>query len=138
MVEDVHVALIDDDKIFHILTKKVLSSALSGGKITEFYDGQEALDYLHQNQHRVENLPDIIFLDIQMPFVDGWQFLDQFVELTFEKVITLYVVSSSISTLDYDKSRFYDAVSGFIIKPFPREKMIEIIDEFKFRNLDAL
>lgn len=131
MIEGLHVALIDDDRIFHVLTKKVLESALPGSFITEFYDGQEALDYFYHNQNVIENLPDIIFLDIQMPFLDGWQFLDQFVTMKFEKTITTYIVSSSISTLDYDRSRRYSDVKGFIIKPFPREKMIDIIEELK-------
>lgn len=131
MVGGLHIALIDDDRIFHVLTKKVLESALPGSFITEFYDGQEALDYFYQNQNLLENLPDIIFLDIQMPFLDGWQFLERFITLQFGKTITTYIVSSSVSTLDYDRSKMYSDVKGFIIKPLPREKMLDVIEEFK-------
>ncbi|MBC7915531.1 MAG: response regulator [Pyrinomonadaceae bacterium] len=131
MVENPHIAVVDDDKIFHVLTKKILISTDFTSKISEFYDGQEALDYILENQNNPDNLPDIIFLDIQMPFLDGWQFLDQFITLTFNKIITVYIVSSSISTLDYQKSTTYNKVKGFIIKPFPRHKMIEVMEEYR-------
>jgi len=131
MRENPHVAVVDDDKIFHLLAKKVLVSTEFGGQISEFYDGQEALTYLMENQHDKNNIPDIIFLDIQMPFLDGWQFLDQFATLVFEKVITIYIVSSSISLLDHDKARRNKAVKSFIVKPFTREKLLEVIEDFK-------
>ena len=131
MVENPHVAVVDDDKIFHVLTRKILVSTAFASRISEFYDGQEALDYLIENQNDADNLPDLIFLDIQMPFLDGWQFLDQFITLSFGKTITVYIVSSSISSLDHDKSVRYSKVKGFIVKPFPRDRMIEVIEEYR-------
>jgi CheY-like chemotaxis protein len=134
MTNNPHVAIIDDDRIFHILTKKMLGITNFASKISEFFDGQEAIDYLIENHDQQEAIPDLIFLDIQMPFLDGWQFLDQFITLTFEKEITVYIVSSSISTLDHDKSTRYDKVKGFIVKPFPRDKMLEVLEDYMSKN----
>jgi CheY-like chemotaxis protein len=125
------IAIIDDDKIYHVLTRRIIESSNVADKILEFYDGQEALVYMLENQNSPENLPDLIFLDIQMPFVDGWQFLDQYVNLEMPKPITVYIVSSSISSLDHDKSRQYKVIKNFLIKPFNRDKVLDVLNEFK-------
>jgi CheY-like chemotaxis protein len=129
MSESRIIAIIDDDKIFHVLTRKILERATPSDRIIEFYDGQEALDYIVKNSEAPDVLPDLIFLDIQMPFVDGWQFLDQYSHLKLPKKIIVYIVSSSISSLDHDKSQHYK-INGFIVKPFTRDKIVEVLDDF--------
>ncbi|MEJ6979269.1 hypothetical protein WG906_02330 [Pedobacter sp. P351] len=54
----------------------------------------------------------MIFLDIEMPFIDGWQFLDEYSALILPKPITIYIVSSSISSLDQEKSHQYKNIKG--------------------------
>lgn len=125
------IAIIDDDKIFHALTRRIIERAEGADQIFEFYDGQEAFSYIVENQHNPRQLPDLIFLDIQMPFMDGWQFLEQYVTLKIAKAITIYIVSSSISSLDLEKSHHFPVIKDFIIKPFTREKILEVLSEFK-------
>lgn len=125
------IAIIDDDKIYHILTKRIIENSNVADKILEFYDGQEALDFITQNQDKPECLPDLIFLDIQMPFVDGWQFLDVYKKMDLPKPISVYIVSSSISALDHQKSRQYKLIKDFLIKPFKRDQVLEILNNFK-------
>jgi len=124
------IAIIDDDKIFHVLTRRILEKSGKADTILEFYDGQEALTYIAENYADPQSLPDLIFLDIQMPFVDGWQFLDAYTNMEIPKAITIYIVSSSISSLDHEKSHHYEKVKGFIVKPFSRDKMLEVLEDF--------
>lgn len=131
MEHDTTIAIVDDDRIFHLLTRRMLAKTGRSEKILEFYDGQEALTYLKNNLNEVANLPDLIFLDTEMPFMDGWQFLDEYSELILPKPIVVYIVSSSISVLDHEKSHHYKKVKGFVIKPFNREKMMEILNDLK-------
>lgn len=125
------IAIIDDDKIFHVLTRRMLAKVGHAGEVLEFYDGQEALNYLNNNLNEAANLPDLIFLDTEMPFMDGWQFLDEYSNLILPKPIVVYIVSSSISALDHEKSHHYKKVKGFVIKPFKREKLMEILTDLK-------
>ena len=67
----------------------------------------------------MEALPDIIFLDINMPFMDGWQFLEEYTKIkpTLSKQIVIYVVSSSISEYDIERARNNSNVSDYFVKP---------------------
>ena len=85
------------------------------------------MTYILENSNTPQNLPDLIFLDIQMPFIDGWQFLDHYIGLTLPKPITIYVVSSSISSLDHEKSHQYTIISDFIVKPFSKNKILDVL-----------
>lgn len=121
------VALVDDDRIYHLLTRKLLESTACTSGILEFYDGQEGIDYLESHKTEECNLPDVIFLDIQMPYLDGWQFLEKFSKMELKKEIKIYLVSSSISSYDHDKFKQSATIKEFIVKPFTRNRLEEII-----------
>jgi CheY-like chemotaxis protein len=125
-----NIFLIDDDPIFVFLTRKIISSTASTSEITEFSDGQTAIDFLSDSANSPGLLPDIIFLDLSMPVMDGWQFLKEFVLLEpgLKKKITLYIVSSSISPHEVERSKTFEVVSDFLIKPLEEEKIAEIIN----------
>ena len=78
----ISIFLIDDDPIYLLLARKIISSADSRFTITEFMQAEDALDFLVQNKNNAGLLPDIIFLDLSMPFMDGWAFLEQYELLT--------------------------------------------------------
>jgi len=83
--------------------------------------GKQSIDYfeaLLQNLE-AENIPEIIFLDLNMPVMDGWEFLERFTKIKNKlgKVITLYVVSSSINPLDVDRAKSLTSVHDYLIKP---------------------
>lgn len=125
--------LIDDDEIFVFLTQKTIEKTNFSGEVTVFTNGKKALDQLTMIAGNNEMLPGIIFLDLSMPVMDGWQFLEEFVLLKpkFENAITIYIVSSSVSPHELQKAAGISDVSDFIIKPVSKERFIEII-----RNLD--
>lgn len=126
-----HVFLVDDDKLFVFLTKKTIEATNFDGNIKEFGDGREAIDYLKEIAGDATLLPDIIFLDLSMPIMDGWEFLEEYLllEPSLRKNITLYICSSSISPHDIERAKGIEAVADFIIKPIAKEKFIEMLME---------
>lgn len=122
--------LVDDDKIFVFLAKKTIELANNATEVKVFVDGQEVLDYLIPIAHHPELLPDIIFLDLSMPVMDGWEFLKEYtlLDATMEKKIPIYLVTSSISPHDIERAKTIRLVADFLIKPLTRDKVAELIN----------
>ncbi|MBF6641986.1 response regulator [Flavobacterium sp. J49] len=122
-------ALVDDDDTFVFITKRIIEKTNHVKEIKVFGNGLDALNYLKENLNSEYKLPDVIFLDLSMPIMDGWQFLDEFTSLESQKTskIIIYVCSSSISPHDIMKAKKMSAVSDFIIKPVTKDKFSEII-----------
>jgi CheY-like chemotaxis protein len=125
--------LIDDDPIYVLLTKKIISNVSSGFEITEFGDGQLALERLIDLSQENAQLPDIIFLDLSMPVMDGWEFLAEYslLKKSLKKEIILYIVSSSISPREVERSKEYHEVVDFLIKPLEKETIAGIMQNIK-------
>ena len=113
------VMLVDDNEIDNIINEKIIEANSFADQILVFQTGQEALDYLREHQGDVESLPEIVFLDINMPIMDGFQFLTDFEEFPDEvrdkcKIIML---SSSISPKDIDRAASSRYVKKYLNKP---------------------
>ena len=122
--------LIDDDPVFVHLTKKIIRMTQCSCEITEFTDGELAIGHLNTVCTESDALPDIIFLDISMPVMDGWEFLKQYSEIhpRIAKEISLFIVSSSISPQEVERSKTFHAVTDFLVKPLGKAKITEIIN----------
>jgi CheY-like chemotaxis protein len=125
------VCLIDDDRIYQFTAKKILESTGLSKEIFIFNNGEEAINFFRENSQAAEKLPDIIFLDINMPVMDGWQFLEEFQVLHQDlgKKISIYMVSSSVDDYDIKKSKEYSLVADYVIKPINRERFEQLIHE---------
>lgn len=123
------VYLIDDDDIYVFLTKKTILKVMQDVDVEVFSDGLQAITHLKNIQHQPELLPDVIFLDLNMPVMDGWEFLEEYQEIypSFTRRNELYIVSSSISPHEMERSKSIPVVSEFIIKPLVKEKFLEIL-----------
>lgn len=123
--------LVDDDSVFQYLTRKLLLKTAMVKHIKIFNNGQEAIDFLKAVQGKKEEIPEIILLDLSMPVMDGWEFLEEYLMLQprLEKRITIYIISSSINPRDIERAKKINAVTDFIIKPVTREKFSEIISK---------
>jgi CheY-like chemotaxis protein len=111
--------LIDEDEIDNIINQKIIESNNFSEKVLVFQTGTEALDFLRTNAKSADNLPDLIFLDINMPIMDGFQFLEEFEKLEApildkSKIIML---SSSISPRDIDRAASNRFVKKYLNKP---------------------
>ena len=114
-----HVCIIDDDIVYQFTARKFLEKIKEVSNIFIFSDGLEASKHLSLNPSNNEKLPDIIFLDIRMPTMDGWTFLEMYksVKGDISKPITIYMVSSSPEIKDKEKALSYSEVSDYLIKP---------------------
>lgn len=113
------VMLVDDNEIDNIINEKIIEANSFADQILVFQTGQDALEYLREHQGDVESLPEIVFLDINMPIMDGFQFLTDFEEFADEvrdkcKIIML---SSSISPKDIDRAASSRYVKKYLNKP---------------------
>ena len=121
--------LVDDDDIFVFLTTKIIEQTNLVDLIKGFGNGLDAINFLKENKNNVDALPDIILLDLSMPIMNGWQFLEKYNKLnpTIGKKITIYICSSSISPDDITRAKTISEVSDYIIKPITKDKLIDLI-----------
>lgn len=118
--------IIDDDPIFVIGTKRLMELAEICKSFMIFSNGKEALDALQPLLASHASLPNVIFLDLNMPVMDGWEFLDEFVKIPAAKEITVYIVTSSIDQRDIDKAAKYGLGVNYKIKPVTKKDLIEM------------
>ncbi|HYG04209.1 MAG TPA: response regulator [Chryseosolibacter sp.] len=125
------IALVDDDKIFQLTASKTIKATNLTEQVLQFDNGEDALIFLRENIGNVNTLPDYIFLDINMPFVDGWMFLEDYAHLKNKlgKPVTIYMVSSSIDPRDITRAKNNEHVSDYVIKPVTRERFIELLQK---------
>lgn len=123
---------IDDDSITLFGLKKILSKLSPESNVEEFKNGQLAIDTLNQKLNEQHNLPQVIFLDINMPILDGWGFLKEFVELPIKESILINIITSSIDPADREKWLFFRELTHhrihFMTKPIYK---LEISDLHK-------
>ena len=122
--------IIDDDLIFVFGAKRMMELADFCTSCLVYGDGKEALDNLSAINGSDENLPDVILLDLNMPVMDGWQFLEEFIKIPKKKQIIIYIVTSSVDPEDLNKVKSYDSVKNYIVKPLSTERFKEILNDF--------
>ena len=125
------ICLIDDDDIYQFTFTKGLKGSNVAKKILVFSDGEEAMDFMIDNVANTEALPDVIFLDINMPIMDGWQFLDEIVKIPTSKKVTIYIVSSSIDPMDLKKAKQYSVVTNYLIKPMTIANLEKVVNSIE-------
>jgi CheY-like chemotaxis protein len=104
-----------------------------GENNVHYYDQtQIALDHIFHHQNAAQKLPDIVLLDLHMPLVDGWEFLEALNGLykSLSKSITVYVITSSIREADKDNAKRFHFVKEFVSKPLSTAKLTEILENF--------
>jgi CheY-like chemotaxis protein len=121
---------IDDDPIDHFLMKHILRDKKYFDTTTYTIYGSLVLDYIEENKANPEKLPDMIFLDLNMPDCSGWEFLDrmQMMQPYINKPIKIYVMSSHTNAIDKETSSNYPLVSEFISKPIGEYDIERIVE----------
>lgn len=125
------ICIIDDDEVYQYTARKAIRLQKMMNKIQVFSDGERALEFLAKNNTNLAELPDVIFLDLNMPIMDGWQFLDEYVNLKprIGKEIVIYIVSSSVDPIDLERAKKINEVTDFMVKPVSGEKISEIVGD---------
>lgn len=114
------VFVVDDDKIFHFIIKKLLVSNNINVEPEFFENGLLAIEGIKNKLDKKQKAPDLILLDINMPILDGWQFLEEFklIKERIEKEIIIYIISSSDNTFDRNRAKdFKDEIKDYYLKP---------------------
>jgi CheY-like chemotaxis protein len=122
--------VIDDDHVFTYVVSRQMKGIDFCQNLLTYPNGLEALNALKSLGGSPELAPDVILLDLNMPVMDGWQFLDEFRKLESAKSITIYIVSSSINVEDQVRASSYQEVSHFYVKPLKKDDLFEIIGAF--------
>jgi CheY-like chemotaxis protein len=125
------VMLIDDNEIDNLINQKIIESSSICKNIFTHTGGRSAIEFL-KNAEKIaeaENnkglMPEVIFLDIDMPLMDGFQFLDEFENLSenIRNHCKIVMLTSSINSKDVKKSKRYGNVKEYINKPLTKESL---------------
>ncbi|MGY8913826.1 MAG: response regulator [Flavobacteriales bacterium] len=124
------VCIIDDDLIVVFGIKKMLGTVVDCENIFTYGNGMLALEGIKEMMKENKEVPSLIFLDINMPIMDGWQFLEEFITLKLDKTVYINIVTSSIDPLDKLKSETFKSRTHHTIeyktKPIRRNEIEEI------------
>jgi len=116
-----HIYLIDDEDTFNFLNKTVVKMAIPKAEISVFSNGQDGLNALK----KTEDAPDLIFLDMYMPVLNGWDFLAEFEKLECPSKIAM--LTASIDPSEKAKALSYSKVLGVFSKPLTPELVQELL-----------
>jgi len=116
--------IIDDDTVYVSLVRKLIKVKKLSNNILVFKNGKDAIEFFKN----ANSLPDLILLDLNMPIMNGWEFLDEFrpIRKRSKKSLNLYVVSSSIDPTDSKKAKSIECVRDYISKPISIQSFEQI------------
>jgi two-component system, chemotaxis family, response regulator Rcp1 len=135
------VLFIDDDKFNNIFNTRIADKHKSFNTIVSFTSGNEALNYLTKATLNNELKPDLIFLDINMPGMNGWEFIQEYkkIDASFIKDIKVFLLTTSSNPDDFEQSKLIDVVNDYFNKPLSLDLFEKIImTYYKKNNTDTL
>jgi len=131
------ILLVDDDPTTNFLNEELISELGITEKVQVAWNGQEALDYLNgkgkfEPTHELDfPKPNIIFLDINMPLMDGFVFLEHYAELPLNKKADIVILFLTTSDSQHDRNKVKDKslVTDFLEKPLRKDVLLKIVNE---------
>lgn len=128
------ILVIDDDEPTNFFTRMILEESGCATHVVTVQSGQEALDYLAgsekaEDKHECPS-PDLIFLDINMPAMDGWEFLERYKEMDILNKVIVVMLTTSLFPEDKAKAERSPEISGFENKPLTEEKIMSIVRRY--------
>jgi CheY-like chemotaxis protein len=111
------VYVVENDRISSVITELIVKKNLFGGEVRCYTNGQRAFDEFSLALQQGASLPDLVILDLDMPLMDGWEFLDALAKLTLPHSVKVFVLTSSIQEEDQERALKYSQVAGFFTKP---------------------
>ena len=123
-----NLAIIEDEEISAFITKKIIEMDRRTKQIHIFKNGETAIDYFKTYASEAQLLPEVIFLDLNMPVMNGWQFIEAYQKIfyKFAKKLEIYILSSSITIAEINKIKEIKVISGHIIKPITKQLFAEL------------
>ena len=126
------ILLVDDDEATNFLHKIVVQRSECTNHLEVALNGEEALQYLHSAYNDAHPRPDLILLDINMPIMNGWEFLDEYQKLKPEQKSKTVIVmlTTSLNPDDRQRSSEIPEINGFKNKPLDEEVLLNILKEY--------
>lgn len=123
-----NILLVEDDPITVLVCDRILKSSEFAEVVISKTNGLEGINYINSLIEAKQNLPEIIFLDINMPVMNGWDFLEEFskAKLAIENIPKVYILSSTVDPEDFKKAEKYSCVVKTISKPLTQQYLDEI------------
>jgi CheY-like chemotaxis protein len=121
--DNLQIMLVDDDPTSNIITRKLILKYNPNFIVQDYKSATEALKELQEAKFK----PSLIFLDINMPDMNGWQFLEKF--STFKQNIVIYLLTSSVDVLDIERAKVTSHLQGFISKPLTQQKIQQVLED---------
>ncbi|WP_188558304.1 response regulator [Hymenobacter glacieicola] len=115
------VYVIENDRISSVISELIVKKNLLSSEVQTYSNGQQAFDQLQLALQQSDPLPDLILLDLDMPLMDGWEFLDACAALPLPHPMNIFILTSSINPDDSDKILNHSEVKGFFTKPLNEE-----------------
>lgn len=134
------VLIIDDDEVDFLIQSEIIREAGFATKVIHKNSAITALQYLESIFHQKDEWPALIFLDINMPHMSGFGFIDaylKFPDIT-SKTTKIYIISSSSSLRDVNKSKEYTVINGYITKPLTLTGVQKILNTDSQSSEDVL
>lgn len=130
------IGLVDDDRVYQFTTERMLLRIDADVRFMWFKDGEEALGFLLSHADEPSILPDMLLLDINMPFMDGWQFLDAFHanKSALCKTIEIFIISSSSDERDQAKAKNHRDVTDYLEKPITTDLLRSLLEGYQQRH----
>jgi CheY-like chemotaxis protein len=128
MNSKIDLLVIDDDDINIFIIKKIVEKTGYDINMVSKSNGQLAIDHLDNLLENNETFPQLILIDINMPVLNGWEFLEAYDQLNIQQRVDMYMLSSSVYENDIEKAKTYKKVKGFISKPLSINRLIELFD----------
>tara|TARA_B110001454_G_scaffold49153_1_gene48343 strand:- start:94 stop:507 length:414 start_codon:yes stop_codon:yes gene_type:complete len=127
------IGIIDDDTIYHFILTSIINKNKLAESILSFLDGEKAIQYLTENKMNNEKIPDVLFLDVNMPILDGWMFIEEYARIKTDitKKTLVFMLSSSANPIDIERADKISEISNYIIKPINLEEVKIIFDSYK-------
>jgi CheY-like chemotaxis protein len=131
------ILLIDDDEATNYIHKIVINKSECAEQVVAMQNGYDALDYLTKTKDGIYPQPDVIFLDINMPGMDGWEFLEEYEKLEDGQKghIVVVMLTTSLNPDDEKKAKSLGNIKGFKHKPLSAEMIDEVIKEHFPQNI---
>jgi len=133
-MEMCRIALVDDNSIFCFIFEKLIEKYDKRSiHVMKFDNGQSAFDFFKAQQDRGESLPELVFVDINMPIMNGWQLLDALIKDQHALIsdnVPFFIVSSSDNNIDITKAKEYPFIKEYLRKPLDKRKLFAILDQY--------
>lgn len=128
-----NVMIVDDDSVDRFILRKSLNKINFSEQILEVSNGVEALNIITNYSKQGQRIPELIFLDLNMPVLDGFGFLDTISKLNgqYKNLLRIVIICSTKNDDEYKRALAYDLVINFFLKPISEQDLLSLTDQLQ-------